>query len=123
MATTWTDVRCLKYDHPKRTSDSSRARNGCPRRDTKVKRGWMQGQIPLNVEDVVNAELAILKTTRDTKQSSHLLVDEQLGRVWDALERLGMWDDTVIVVTSVSRSSSKRDMAASFGGRARGRGR
>jgi arylsulfatase A-like enzyme len=27
-------------------------------------------------------------------------VDEQLGRVWDALERLGVWDDTLIVVTS-----------------------
>jgi arylsulfatase A-like enzyme len=27
-------------------------------------------------------------------------VDDQLGRVWDALERLGMWDDTVIIVTS-----------------------
>ena len=27
-------------------------------------------------------------------------VDAQLGRVWDALVRLGMWDDTFIVVTS-----------------------
>ena len=27
-------------------------------------------------------------------------VDEQLGRVWDALGRLGMWEDTFIVVTS-----------------------
>jgi arylsulfatase A-like enzyme len=27
-------------------------------------------------------------------------VDEQLGRVWDTLEGLGMWDDTVVVVTS-----------------------
>jgi arylsulfatase A-like enzyme len=27
-------------------------------------------------------------------------VDNQLGRLWDALERLGMWDDTLIVVTS-----------------------
>jgi len=27
-------------------------------------------------------------------------VDDQLGRVLDALERLGMWDDTVVVVTS-----------------------
>jgi len=27
-------------------------------------------------------------------------VDAQLGRVWDALGALGMWDDTVIVVTS-----------------------
>lgn len=27
-------------------------------------------------------------------------VDEQLGRVWDALARLGQWDDTFIVVTS-----------------------
>ncbi len=27
-------------------------------------------------------------------------VDDQLGRVWAALERLGQWDDTVIVVTS-----------------------
>ena len=27
-------------------------------------------------------------------------VDNQLGRLWDALERLGMWDDTLIVVTA-----------------------
>jgi len=27
-------------------------------------------------------------------------VDHQLGRLWDALERLGMWDETFIVVTS-----------------------
>jgi arylsulfatase A-like enzyme len=27
-------------------------------------------------------------------------VDEQLGRVWDALEGLGMWNDTFVVVTS-----------------------
>ena len=27
-------------------------------------------------------------------------VDEQLGRVWDALEVLGMWNDTFVVVTS-----------------------
>lgn len=27
-------------------------------------------------------------------------VDHQLGRVWDALERLGMWDNTLIVATS-----------------------
>ena len=27
-------------------------------------------------------------------------VDHQLGRVWEALRRLGMWDDTFIVVTS-----------------------
>jgi arylsulfatase A-like enzyme len=27
-------------------------------------------------------------------------VDAQLGRVWDALEKLGMWDDTLVVVTS-----------------------
>lgn len=27
-------------------------------------------------------------------------VDEQLGRIWEALRRLGMWDDTLIVVTS-----------------------
>lgn len=27
-------------------------------------------------------------------------VDSQLGRVWDALRRFGMWDDTVIVVTA-----------------------
>jgi arylsulfatase A-like enzyme len=27
-------------------------------------------------------------------------VDDQLGRVWDTLERLGMWDDTFVVVTS-----------------------
>ena len=27
-------------------------------------------------------------------------VDDQLGRVWEALRELGMWDDTMIVVTS-----------------------
>lgn len=27
-------------------------------------------------------------------------VDEQLGRVWDALERLGQWEDTVVVLTA-----------------------
>ena len=27
-------------------------------------------------------------------------VDEQLGRVWEALERAGMWNDTFVVVTS-----------------------
>ena len=27
-------------------------------------------------------------------------VDEQLGRVWDALQRTGAWDDTYIVVTA-----------------------
>jgi arylsulfatase A-like enzyme len=27
-------------------------------------------------------------------------VDHQLGRVWQALERLGQWDDTLVVVTS-----------------------
>ena len=27
-------------------------------------------------------------------------VDAQLGRLWDALARLGTWDDTVVVVTS-----------------------
>jgi arylsulfatase A-like enzyme len=27
-------------------------------------------------------------------------VDHQLGRVWEALERMGQWDDTLIVVTA-----------------------
>ncbi len=27
-------------------------------------------------------------------------VDNQLGRLWDAIERLGFWDDTVIIVTA-----------------------
>jgi arylsulfatase A-like enzyme len=27
-------------------------------------------------------------------------VDNQMGRLWDALERLGMWDDTLILVTA-----------------------
>ncbi len=27
-------------------------------------------------------------------------VDDQLGRVWDTLRELGMWDDTMIIVTS-----------------------
>jgi arylsulfatase A-like enzyme len=27
-------------------------------------------------------------------------VDDQLGRVWDALRRSGQWDDTIVVVTA-----------------------
>jgi arylsulfatase A-like enzyme len=27
-------------------------------------------------------------------------VDNQMGRLWDALERLGMWDDTLVLVTA-----------------------
>ena len=27
-------------------------------------------------------------------------VDDQLGRVWETLRELGMWDDTMVIVTS-----------------------
>ena len=70
---------------------------------------------PIEVEDEVHPfhqVMLSLDSTRaptDSQQLAHMRaqyfgmvseVDAQLGRIWDALDRTGQWDDTIIIVTA-----------------------
>jgi arylsulfatase A-like enzyme len=60
-----------------------------------VFRAFQDEEVARNFQDE-----ACIRTVRPTYQGLIRQIDDHLGRVWEAMERLGRWKDTLVVFTS-----------------------